>query len=82
MTQLYSMVVTEEEAYYLWKGVPADQPQRPMTSFYQHCSTLGKLKSTDKGLYDLRQSIIKKWFSAKDSSHANIYRHYQELKHW
>jgi hypothetical protein len=83
MTDLYHMEVTEECVVYVWKGVPADpKKQRPMFNWYEHCSNLGALKLIDKGLYNQRMKTINKWFSTKDSSYANIYRHYHEVARW
>lgn len=81
---LYEMIYNEDAdiiQVMVWKGVPADpKKQRPMFNWYDHCSNLCKLKTQDKGLYQQRLITIKKWFAKKDSSHANIYRHYYELE--
>lgn len=64
----------------VWKGVPADpKKQRPMFPWYTHCDNIRQLKLTDKALYNSRMKVINKWFSSKDSSYANIYRHYHEV---
>jgi hypothetical protein len=74
---------TSEDLFIMvWKGVPADpKKQRSMASYYDHCAAVAELKSTEPALYGLRMRVIKKWFASKDSSHANIYRHYHSLQH-
>ena len=85
MKDLYSTEVTDDCVVYVWKGVPADpRKQRPMhTCHYNHCLALANLKKTHNGLFNFRMNTIKKWFSKRDSSYANLYRHYHEVAtHW
>ena len=81
--ELCSIVATDECAIYVWKGVPADPTtQRAMWPWYHHCGSIGELKHKDKALYDIRMKVIKRWFSAKDSNYANIYRHYDNIEQY
>lgn len=79
---LFEQKVTEEEVYYVWKGQKATKQQRPMYPWYQHVGQLGELKSKRDNLFEIRFAAAQKFFQKKDSSHANIYRHYFQLKSW
>lgn len=80
--KLFEQKATEEEVYYIWKGQRATDKQRAMYPYYGHCGQLGELKQKGDSLFDVRFRAAKKFFSKKDSSHANIYRHYQEVSKW
>lgn len=84
MTVLCSLQSDDNGSFYVWKGVRADPTnQKPMFPYYPHCGTVAELKSKDEGLYDLRMRVIKKWFMAKDSKYASIFRHYDQVeKNW
>lgn len=70
----------KESMVLVWKGIPAAKQQRPMSSWYEHCSALAATKHKHPALYKLRMTVVKKWFATKDSTFANIYRHYHEVE--
>jgi hypothetical protein len=79
---LFEQKATEEEVYYVWKGQKATSKQRPMYPWYGHVGQLGELKSKGDALFEVRFRAANKFFQKKDSSHANIYRHYHEVSRW
>lgn len=80
--KLFTQQANEEEVYYVWKGQRATNKQRAMYPWYEHVGQLGELKSKKDSLFEIRFRAAKKFFQKKDSSHANIYRHYQEVSQW
>ena len=80
MTDLFKLEVTEEEVFYLWNGERATVNQRPMSAWYEHVGHLGDCVGDE--LMEIRFRAAQKYFSKKDSSHANIYRHYLEVSKW
>ena len=80
--KLYEMKSNEEEVYYVWKGKKATKQQRPMYLWYGHVGQLGELKSKRDNLFEIRFAAAQKFFQKKDSTHANIFRHYLEVSKW
>ena len=80
--QLFEQRVLEDGIYYFWNGEQASRNQRNMYPWYNHCSQVAELKKEESDLFEIRFRAIMKFFSGKDSTHANIYRHYGELRNW
>lgn len=79
---LFEIKVTEEEMFYVWNGERAVKDQRPMFPWYEHVGHIGELQCKKDSLAKIRLAAAQKFFSKKDSSHANIYRHYQDVSKW